>query len=88
MVLELTVPGADALRAAQPEIDRFNAELREVLGDDGFMRRGDRHAPARALGALGRPALGTCHVDPVEAVVALGVEMRGPAESRTFRHAL
>ncbi|WP_329289172.1 MarR family winged helix-turn-helix transcriptional regulator [Streptomyces pseudovenezuelae] len=36
VVLELTVPGADALRAAQPEIDRFNAELREALGDDGF----------------------------------------------------
>ncbi|MFJ4933781.1 MarR family winged helix-turn-helix transcriptional regulator [Streptomyces pseudovenezuelae] len=36
VVLELTVPGADALRAAQPEIDRFNADLREALGDDGF----------------------------------------------------
>ena len=36
VVLELTAAGADALRAAQPEIDRFNAELREVLGDDGF----------------------------------------------------
>lgn len=36
VVLELTGTGADALRAAQPEIDRFNAELREVLGDDGF----------------------------------------------------
>jgi DNA-binding MarR family transcriptional regulator len=36
VVLELTDSGTDALRAAQPEIDRFNAELREVLGDDGF----------------------------------------------------
>ncbi|WLW57705.1 MarR family winged helix-turn-helix transcriptional regulator [Streptomyces sp. YU58] len=36
VVLELTDPGAAALRAAQPEIDRFNAELRELLGDDGF----------------------------------------------------
>jgi hypothetical protein len=32
----LTDAGADALRAAQPEIDRFNTELREALGDDGF----------------------------------------------------
>lgn len=36
VVLELTDAGTDALRAAQPEIDRFNAELRAVLGDDGF----------------------------------------------------
>jgi MarR family transcriptional regulator, organic hydroperoxide resistance regulator len=36
VVLELTDAGTDALRAAQPEIDRFNTELREVLGDDGF----------------------------------------------------
>ncbi|ANS62785.1 transcriptional regulator [Streptomyces lincolnensis] len=36
VVLELTDPGEAALRAAQPEIDRFNAELRELLGDDGF----------------------------------------------------
>ncbi|QFG25178.1 MarR family winged helix-turn-helix transcriptional regulator [Actinomadura sp. WMMB 499] len=38
VVLELTGDGAAALRAAQPEIDRFNAELRALLGDDGFMR--------------------------------------------------
>ncbi|KQW11735.1 MarR family winged helix-turn-helix transcriptional regulator [Streptomyces sp. Root369] len=36
VVLELTDAGTDALRAAQPEIDRFNTELREALGDDGF----------------------------------------------------
>ncbi|MET7729866.1 MarR family transcriptional regulator [Streptomyces sp. NPDC005402] len=36
VVLQLTDSGTDALRAAQPEIDRFNAELREALGDDGF----------------------------------------------------
>jgi DNA-binding MarR family transcriptional regulator len=36
VVLELTDAGTDALRAAQPEIDRFNTELREVLGDAGF----------------------------------------------------
>jgi DNA-binding MarR family transcriptional regulator len=37
VVLELTAAGSDALRAAQPEIDRFNAELRETLGEDGFI---------------------------------------------------
>jgi DNA-binding MarR family transcriptional regulator len=36
VVLELTDSGTEALRAAQPEIDRFNADLRELLGDDGF----------------------------------------------------
>ncbi|MEU0944178.1 MarR family transcriptional regulator [Streptomyces canus] len=36
VVLELTDSGTDALQAAQPEIDRFNADLREVLGEDGF----------------------------------------------------
>ncbi|MFK4105913.1 MarR family winged helix-turn-helix transcriptional regulator [Streptomyces sp. NPDC019531] len=36
VVLELTEAGAEALRAAQPEIDRFNAELRGLLGADGF----------------------------------------------------
>ncbi|NEA98384.1 MarR family transcriptional regulator [Streptomyces sp. SID13726] len=36
VVLELTSAGADALRAARPEIDRFNTELRALLGDDGF----------------------------------------------------
>ncbi|AWT41727.1 MULTISPECIES: MarR family winged helix-turn-helix transcriptional regulator [Streptomyces] len=38
VVLDLTDTGTTALRAAQPEIDRFNAELRAVLGDDGFAR--------------------------------------------------
>ncbi|MFI9345298.1 MarR family winged helix-turn-helix transcriptional regulator [Streptomyces sp. NPDC052773] len=36
VVLELTEAGAAALHAAGPEIDRFNAELRDLLGDDGF----------------------------------------------------
>lgn len=38
VVLELTDAGATALRAAQPEIDRFNAELRALLGDEEFLR--------------------------------------------------
>ncbi|WP_328869173.1 MarR family winged helix-turn-helix transcriptional regulator [Streptomyces sp. NBC_00287] len=38
VVLELTDVGARALEAARPEIDRFNAELRALLGDDGFGR--------------------------------------------------
>ncbi|WAZ19421.1 MarR family winged helix-turn-helix transcriptional regulator [Streptomyces cinnabarinus] len=38
VVLELTDAGATALDAARPEIDRFNTELRELLGDDGFSR--------------------------------------------------
>lgn len=38
VVLELTEAGAAALQAARPEIDRFNAELRAVLGEDGFTR--------------------------------------------------
>ncbi|MDR2985518.1 MAG: MarR family winged helix-turn-helix transcriptional regulator [Nocardiopsaceae bacterium] len=36
VVLELTDQGRGALAAARPEIDRFNAELRALLGDDGF----------------------------------------------------
>ncbi|PAZ09141.1 MarR family transcriptional regulator [Streptomyces sp. SA15] len=46
VVLELTEAGTAALRAAQPEIDRFNAELRALLGDDGFTQA------ARAMGRL------------------------------------
>ncbi|GAA1120532.1 MarR family winged helix-turn-helix transcriptional regulator [Nocardiopsis composta] len=38
VVLELTGAGDDALRAARPAVDRFNAELRALLGDDGFTR--------------------------------------------------
>lgn len=36
VVLELTDSGVAALDAAQPEIDRFNAELRALLGEQGF----------------------------------------------------
>ncbi|MDF3148398.1 MarR family winged helix-turn-helix transcriptional regulator, partial [Streptomyces sp. T21Q-yed] len=36
VVLELTGDGAAALDAAQPEVDRFNAEARTLLGEDGF----------------------------------------------------
>ena len=46
VVLELTDTGSAALRAAQPEIDRFNAELRALLGDEGFSRT------AAAMGRL------------------------------------
>jgi DNA-binding MarR family transcriptional regulator len=38
VVLELTKDGQTALEAARPEIDRFNAEVRALLGDDGFER--------------------------------------------------
>jgi DNA-binding MarR family transcriptional regulator len=38
VTLELTVDGDAALRAAQPEIDRFNGELRALLGEQGFTR--------------------------------------------------
>jgi DNA-binding MarR family transcriptional regulator len=46
VVLELTDIGAAALDAAQPEIDRFNAELRSLLGDQGFS---ETSAALRAL---------------------------------------
>ncbi|MER6346986.1 MarR family winged helix-turn-helix transcriptional regulator [Streptomyces sp. NPDC001595] len=36
VVLELTEEGAAALRAARPEIDRFNGELRALLGEREF----------------------------------------------------
>ncbi|MEU3840168.1 MarR family winged helix-turn-helix transcriptional regulator [Streptomyces sp. NPDC028635] len=36
VVLDLTDTGRAALRAARPEIDRTNAELRELLGEEGF----------------------------------------------------
>ncbi|WP_405875981.1 MULTISPECIES: MarR family winged helix-turn-helix transcriptional regulator [unclassified Streptomyces] len=49
VVLELTEAGAAALDAAQPEVDRLNADLRELLGDDGFVR---------TAGALHRLAYG------------------------------
>jgi len=36
VVLELSEAGIAALAAAQPEIDRFNAELRALLGEESF----------------------------------------------------
>ncbi|MFC5185923.1 MarR family winged helix-turn-helix transcriptional regulator [Actinomadura harenae] len=36
VVLRLSSAGEDALRAARPALDRFNAELRAVLGDTAF----------------------------------------------------
>ncbi|MET9088927.1 MarR family transcriptional regulator [Streptomyces sp. NPDC004237] len=36
VVLELTERGVGVLALARPEIDRFNAELRALLGADGF----------------------------------------------------
>ncbi|MEU3983269.1 MarR family transcriptional regulator [Streptomyces sp. NPDC026672] len=36
VVLELTAAGSAALTAAQPEVDRFNTELRTLLGDTEF----------------------------------------------------
>ncbi len=41
VVLELSAKGAAALEAVQPEVDRFNAELREVLGAGGFTATAD-----------------------------------------------
>ena len=38
VVLELTDDGAAALEAAQPEVDRFDAQARALLGEDGFTR--------------------------------------------------
>ena len=38
VVLVLTESGSAALCAAVPEVDRFNAELRALLGEDGFVR--------------------------------------------------
>ncbi|MCO1657651.1 MarR family winged helix-turn-helix transcriptional regulator [Pseudonocardia humida] len=35
VVLELSTRGTEALAAVQPEVDRFNAELHDLLGD-GF----------------------------------------------------
>lgn len=36
VVLALTPVGEESLRAARPEIDRFNTELRDLLGEEGF----------------------------------------------------
>ncbi|MFE5914403.1 MarR family winged helix-turn-helix transcriptional regulator [Streptomyces wedmorensis] len=36
VALDLTAAGAAALHTAGPEIDRFNAEVRDLLGGNGF----------------------------------------------------
>lgn len=38
VVLELTDNGEAALRAAQPEVERFNQEVRALLGEEEFTR--------------------------------------------------
>ncbi|MEV6552426.1 MarR family winged helix-turn-helix transcriptional regulator [Streptomyces sp. NPDC051597] len=38
VVLELTDAGTVALDAAGPEIERFNADMRDLLGAEGFTR--------------------------------------------------
>lgn len=38
VVLELTTAGDAALSAAQPELERFNGELRSLLGEEDFQR--------------------------------------------------
>lgn len=52
VVLELTAQGRATLRAAQPEVDRFAAELRTLLGDQGF----DHTAAALATLAHWQPS--------------------------------
>lgn len=36
VVLKLTSMGEESLEAARPEIDRFNGQVRELLGEEGF----------------------------------------------------
>jgi DNA-binding MarR family transcriptional regulator len=36
VALGLTEAGAEALDRVAPEVERFNADLRALLGDDGF----------------------------------------------------
>ena len=55
VVLELTDDGAAALDAAQPEVDRFNAEARALLGEDGFAQTA---AAMRALAQWESPDAG------------------------------
>ncbi|MFD5012231.1 MarR family winged helix-turn-helix transcriptional regulator [Streptomyces chartreusis] len=55
VVLELTEQGAAALDAAQPEVDRFNAEARALLGEDGFAQTA---AAMRALAQWEAPDAG------------------------------
>ncbi|WP_019546497.1 MarR family winged helix-turn-helix transcriptional regulator [Streptomyces sulphureus] len=60
--LELTRDGAEAMHRVQPEVDRFNAELRRMLGEDGFDRTSEAlrllaEGPGRASGGPGRRAV-------------------------------
>ncbi|GGS43737.1 MULTISPECIES: MarR family winged helix-turn-helix transcriptional regulator [Actinokineospora] len=41
VVLELSEKGVAALDAVRPEIDRFNADLRALLGERGFSQTAD-----------------------------------------------
>lgn len=38
VVLKLTSAGEESLDAARPEIDRFNTQVRDLLGEEGFDR--------------------------------------------------
>ncbi|WP_016909466.1 MarR family winged helix-turn-helix transcriptional regulator [Streptomyces xiaopingdaonensis] len=60
--LELTGGGAEALHRVQPEVDRFNAELRRMLGEEGFDRTSEAlrllaEGPGRAPGTPVRQAV-------------------------------
>ncbi|WP_072481931.1 MarR family winged helix-turn-helix transcriptional regulator [Amycolatopsis australiensis] len=46
VVLELTAAGEEALARVAPEVEEFNAQLRAVLGEEGFRRT------AEAVGKL------------------------------------
>ncbi|MFI5977798.1 MarR family winged helix-turn-helix transcriptional regulator [Streptomyces sp. NPDC051452] len=56
VVLELTDEGRAALDAVRSELDRFNAELRAVLGEDGFTRTAEAlHRLVEAAASRDRP---------------------------------
>lgn len=48
VVLQVTPAGEDALARVAPEIEEFNAQLREVLGEDGFRRTAEAAAKLAA----------------------------------------
>ncbi|WP_410670570.1 MarR family winged helix-turn-helix transcriptional regulator [Amycolatopsis sp. cmx-4-68] len=48
VVLELTPAGEDALTRVAPEIAEFNAQLHEVLGEEGFHRTAEAVAKLAA----------------------------------------